>query len=175
MLSPYSTPVLPKLSNHYTQSPLRKILPFPKCCQLSNFYSLSPCQVHRKWTLKKVTPRNDLSPLLSKAVCGSPIKVLHNMPHTCYLCRHCPPSRSRAPARKEHQFKLLFHSAEGLAHSCLSGMGKCIQVSSDFGNTACSDAGDYLYLAYNPNFRNCFSMLTCIDSLQIAQASVWFS
>ena len=42
----------------------------------------------------------------------------------------------------------VFHSTQGLAHSCLSGMGKRIQVSTDSGNTTCSDAGDCLYLAY---------------------------
>lgn len=108
MLSPSPTPVLTKLPNHHTQSPLRKILSFPKCCQLSNFYSLSSCQAHRKWTLKKVTPRNDLSPLFLEA---QRVALLYKCFTSCLTHVICVgvalPSGSWAPARKEHQFKLL--------------------------------------------------------------------
>lgn len=96
----------------------------------------------------------------------------HHAPHVLFV--QALPSLLDRELPQERNISLNFsHAARGLAHSCLSGMGKCIQVSTDLGNTACSDAGDYLYLAYNPNFRNCFSMFTCIDALQIAQASVW--
>lgn len=170
MLSPSSTPVLTKLPNHYTQSPLRKILSFLKCCQLSNFYSPSPCQAHRKWTLKKVTPRNDLSPLFSKAQRVAPLyKCFTSCPTRVICVGVALPSGSWAPARKDHQFKLLSRSSgpcsqlpkwNGKMYPSLHWLGKhslfwCWRLSV-------------------PGIQSQLQKLFFhVDALQIAQASVW--
>lgn len=132
-------------TNLHTQSPLRKILPFPKYWQLSNFWPVCPCWEHGKKALKRAASKRDPSaPLPQSTVKGASLCALRCAVYTL----SSPRDRELLQGRSITVNFSVFHSTQGLAHGCLIGIGKPIQVSTDSGNTTCSDAGDCLYLAY---------------------------
>ena len=93
----------------HTWSPRRKILPFPKCWQLSNFRPVCPCWEHRKRALKRAAPKKDPSPPSPKVQFVALLwrSFASRCALRCPRCAHTVlSSRSWAPAGKKYHCKL---------------------------------------------------------------------